>query len=178
MIGFGNPATPSTLRLRYLRRRPCLRAKGLTIGKPHRVGFSMSDSRIARYRSRHGAARVSKAVTVSSGVPNMPKDGSHPEGFDYSIFADGIRSETIMGGWLPNRPFSYVTPVKNRDGATMLPGDLSSGRYLRAMPMSGHRARQETKSQRPQQDGQTSALIRPVLRAWEPPAAVQRPVTG
>jgi non-heme chloroperoxidase len=62
--------------------------EGLDIEKAHLVGFSMGGGEIARYLSRHGAARVAKAVLVSSVVPYLVKDSSNPDGVDASVFAD------------------------------------------------------------------------------------------
>ncbi len=62
--------------------------EGLDIQKAHLVGFSMGGGEIARYLSRHGAARIAKAVLVSSVVPYLLKDGSNPDGVDSSVFAD------------------------------------------------------------------------------------------
>lgn len=62
--------------------------EGLDLQKAHLVGFSMGGGEIARYLSRHGAARVSKAVLVSSVVPYLLKDDSNPDGVDASVFAD------------------------------------------------------------------------------------------
>ena len=63
----------------------------LSLDKVDLVGFSMGGGEIARYLSRHGAARVSKAVLVSSVVPYLLKDTSNPEGVDASLFADDVR---------------------------------------------------------------------------------------
>lgn len=52
------------------------------------VGFSMGGGEIARYLSRHGAAKVNKAVLVSSVVPYLLKDDSNPNGVDASVFED------------------------------------------------------------------------------------------
>lgn len=61
---------------------------GLDLEKAHLIGFSMGGGEIARYFSRHGAARVSKAVLVSSVVPYLLRDDSNPDGVDASVFAD------------------------------------------------------------------------------------------
>ena len=44
------------------------------------VGFSMGGGEVVRYLSRHGAARVSKAVLISSVAPYMLKTDSNPDG--------------------------------------------------------------------------------------------------
>lgn len=45
------------------------------------VGFSMGGGEVARYFTRHGGDRVSKAVLVSSVVPYLARTESNPEGF-------------------------------------------------------------------------------------------------
>ena len=52
------------------------------------VGFSMGGGEIARYLSRHGTDRVSKAVLIGSVVPYLLKDASNPDGVDQSVFDD------------------------------------------------------------------------------------------
>lgn len=52
------------------------------------VGFSMGGGEIARYLSRHGANRISKAVLISSVVPYLLKDESNPNGVDLGVFED------------------------------------------------------------------------------------------
>ncbi|HEX8579851.1 MAG TPA: alpha/beta hydrolase [Allosphingosinicella sp.] len=52
------------------------------------VGFSMGGGEIARYLSRHGAAKVSRAVLVSSVAGYLLKDDSNPNGIDGSVFED------------------------------------------------------------------------------------------
>ncbi|MCM2442336.1 alpha/beta hydrolase [Agrobacterium vitis] len=56
------------------------------------VGFSMGGGEIARYLSRHGASKVSKAVLVASVVPYLLKDESNPEGVDASVF-EGMKKD-------------------------------------------------------------------------------------
>ncbi|WP_429941300.1 alpha/beta fold hydrolase (plasmid) [Agrobacterium vitis] len=56
------------------------------------VGFSMGGGEIARYLSRHGASKVSKAVLVASVAPYLLKDGSNPDGVDASVF-EGMKND-------------------------------------------------------------------------------------
>lgn len=53
------------------------------------VGFSMGGGEVARYMSRHGGARVAKAVLLSAVTPYLLKTSDNPEGVDRSQF-DGI----------------------------------------------------------------------------------------
>ena len=60
------------------------------------LGFSMGGGEVARYLSRHGAARVSQAVLVSSVVPCMVKSASNPGGVSPATFeamAEAIRTD-------------------------------------------------------------------------------------
>lgn len=60
------------------------------------VGFSMGGGEIARYMSRHGGARVGKAVLVSAVTPYLLKTAEHPDGADASVFQgmiDGIKTD-------------------------------------------------------------------------------------
>ncbi|WP_152045994.1 alpha/beta fold hydrolase [Aureimonas psammosilenae] len=52
------------------------------------VGFSMGGGEIARYLTRHGAGRISKAVLVASVAGYLLKDDSNPNGVDASVFED------------------------------------------------------------------------------------------
>jgi non-heme chloroperoxidase len=58
------------------------------------VGFSMGGGEVVRYLSRHGAARVAKAVLVSAVPPFMLKTGDNPDGVDQSVF-DGFREQLV-----------------------------------------------------------------------------------
>ena len=61
---------------------------GLDLKDAALVGFSMGGGEIARYLGRHGAARISKAVLVSSVAGYLLKDDSNPDGVDASVFED------------------------------------------------------------------------------------------
>lgn len=62
--------------------------EGLNLNDVSLVGFSMGGGEIARYMSRHGASRISKAVLVASVAGYLLKDGSNPDGVDASVFED------------------------------------------------------------------------------------------
>ena len=53
------------------------------------IGFSMGGGEIARYFSRHGGAKVVKAVLVSAITPFLLKTSDNPDGVDQSVF-DGM----------------------------------------------------------------------------------------
>ncbi|WP_337271139.1 alpha/beta fold hydrolase [Oryzifoliimicrobium ureilyticus] len=61
---------------------------GLQLQSVGLVGFSMGGGEIARYLSRHGASKVSKAVLVASVAGYLLKDESNPDGVDASVFED------------------------------------------------------------------------------------------
>lgn len=53
------------------------------------VGFSMGGGEVVRYFSRHGGARVTRAVLLGSIAPFMLKTDDHPDGVDQEVF-DGM----------------------------------------------------------------------------------------
>ena len=55
------------------------------------VGHSMGGGEVARYLGKHGSARVSKAVLLSSVTPLMLQSTANPEGAPMAAF-DGIRA--------------------------------------------------------------------------------------
>ncbi|GAC1397645.1 MAG: alpha/beta hydrolase [Vulcanimicrobiaceae bacterium] len=58
------------------------------------VGHSTGGGEVARYISRHGTKRVSKAVLIGSVTPIMLKTPSNPGGLPLSVF-DGIRANVV-----------------------------------------------------------------------------------
>ncbi len=52
------------------------------------VGFSMGGGEVVRYLSRHGSARISKAVLIASVAPYMLKTDSNPDGTPEATFDD------------------------------------------------------------------------------------------
>lgn len=56
------------------------------------VGFSMGGGEIARYLSKYGADRVSKAVLISAVVPYLLKTDTNPDGVDPSVF-EGMKDQ-------------------------------------------------------------------------------------
>lgn len=54
------------------------------------VGFSMGGGEVVRYLGRYGAARVSKAVLISSVVPLLIKRHDHEEGVPVEMFDEII----------------------------------------------------------------------------------------
>jgi non-heme chloroperoxidase len=61
---------------------------GLDLQNVILIGFSMGGGEVVRYFSRHGGARVAKAVLISSVTPFMLKTQDNPEGTDQSVFDD------------------------------------------------------------------------------------------
>ena len=56
------------------------------------VGFSMGGGEVARYLSRHGRSRISKAVLLASVVPFLLKTSDNPKGVDIAVL-DGIKQK-------------------------------------------------------------------------------------
>ncbi|MEP6785063.1 MAG: alpha/beta hydrolase [Sphingomonadales bacterium] len=52
------------------------------------VGFSMGGGEVARYLSRHGSSKVSKAVLIASVVPFLLKTDNNPDGAPQKTFDD------------------------------------------------------------------------------------------
>lgn len=52
------------------------------------VGMSMGGGEVARYMGRHGGARVSKVVFLSSVTPYMLKTEDNPDGVSHKVFDD------------------------------------------------------------------------------------------
>lgn len=65
---------------------------GLELQNVSLVGFSMGGGEIARYLSRHGASKVSKAVLVASVAGYLLKDESNPDGVDANVF-EGMKKD-------------------------------------------------------------------------------------
>ena len=68
--------------------------EGLDLQDVILVGFSMGGGEVARYFSRHGGARVSKVVLVSTILPYMLKTDDNPEGVDGDVFAGMMQQMT------------------------------------------------------------------------------------
>ncbi|CUX55220.1 alpha/beta fold hydrolase [Agrobacterium deltaense] len=65
---------------------------GLELQSVSLVGFSMGGGEIARYLTRYGASKVSKAVLVASVAGYLLKDESNPDGVDASVF-EGMKKD-------------------------------------------------------------------------------------
>ncbi len=60
------------------------------------VGFSMGGGEVARYLSRHGTARVSRAALISAVTPFLLKTANNEDGVDKSVFdqmVDGLQAD-------------------------------------------------------------------------------------
>ena len=85
------------------------------------VGFSMGGGEVARYLSRHGAGRVSKAVLVSCVTPMLLKTADHPDGVDRSVF------DQMVDGLKQDRPTFLATFGKKFYGAGLLNFTVTDG---------------------------------------------------
>ena len=93
---------------------------GLDLHDVTLVGFSMGGGEIARYLSRHGTARIGKAVLVSSVVPLLLKTADHPDGADRSVF------DQMVSGLASDRPHFLATFGKLFYGVGLLTSPVSS----------------------------------------------------
>ena len=87
---------------------------GLELDGATLVGFSMGGGEVARYMSRHGGARVAKAVLVAAVTPYMLHAPDNPDGVPRSTF-DGI-----IEGLQKDRPHFLATFGKQFFGAGLL----------------------------------------------------------
>jgi non-heme chloroperoxidase len=61
---------------------------GCDAGRVSLIGFSMGGGEVARYLSRHGAAKVARAALVSSVVAYLLRGDDNPDGVDASVFEE------------------------------------------------------------------------------------------
>lgn len=78
------------------------------------VGFSMGGGEVARYLSRHGTGRVSKAALISSVTPMLIKTANHEDGVDPGVF------DQMIAGLRDDRPNFLADFGKQFLGAGML----------------------------------------------------------
>ena len=93
---------------------------GLDLQDVALVGFSMGGGEVARYMSRHGGARATRAVLVSAVTPFMLKTEEHPNGAPASVF------EGMMDGLRKDRPKFLTDFSKGFFGVTMLRSPASA----------------------------------------------------
>jgi non-heme chloroperoxidase len=84
------------------------------------VGFSMGGGEIARYLSRHGDARIARAVLVASVVPFLLKTQDHPDGADRELF------DQMVSGLESDRPHFLNNFAKNFYGVGVLTQPVSN----------------------------------------------------
>nr|WP_321983366.1 alpha/beta hydrolase [uncultured Lichenicoccus sp.] len=94
---------------------------GLDLRNVTLVGFSMGGGEIARYLSRHAAARVVKVALVSTVVPFLLKTPDHPEGVDRGVF------DQMVGSLEDDRPQFLTDFGKLFFGAGLLGSPVSAG---------------------------------------------------
>lgn len=78
------------------------------------VGYSMGGGEVARYLSRHGAARVARAVLLSAVTPFLLKTADHPDGADQAVF------DRMLDGLAADRPNFLAAFGKQFFGAGLL----------------------------------------------------------
>jgi pimeloyl-ACP methyl ester carboxylesterase len=84
------------------------------------VGFSMGGGEVARFLTKQGASRVSKAVLVSSVVPYMLKTDDNPDGVPQSTF------DTMTHGMKEDRAHFFTGFFKDFFGDGLLSQPVSS----------------------------------------------------
>ncbi len=89
--------------------------QGATIG-----GFSMGGGEVARYLSRHGSARVAKAVLISAVTPYLVQTPDNEEGVPRSVF------DQIIEGLEADRPHFLAAFGKQFFGAGLLNFSVST----------------------------------------------------
>ncbi len=93
---------------------------GLDLRDVTLVGFSMGGGEVARYLTRHGTGRVSKAVLLGAVTPYLLKTADNPQGADKAVF-DGI-----VAGLNKDRPHFLAGFGKTFFGAGLLNFSVSS----------------------------------------------------
>jgi len=78
------------------------------------IGFSMGGGEVARYMSRHGGARVSKAVLLAAVTPYLALTTDNPDGVDRGVF------DQMIEGLKKDRPHFLATFGKQFFGAGLL----------------------------------------------------------
>lgn len=78
------------------------------------VGFSMGGGEVARYLSRHGSERISKAVLLAAVTPFLLKTEDHQDGVDAAVF------DEIVNGLKADRPSFLAAFGKKFFGAGLL----------------------------------------------------------
>jgi pimeloyl-ACP methyl ester carboxylesterase len=84
------------------------------------VGFSMGGGELARYLTRYGSARVSRAVLLSAVTPYMLKTPDHQDGVEPAVF------EHMLAGLRADRPHFLANFGRSFFGAGLLNFSISS----------------------------------------------------
>jgi pimeloyl-ACP methyl ester carboxylesterase len=88
------------------------------------VGFSMGTGEVARYLSKYGSDRVSKAVFISDLPPFLLKTDDNPRGVDPSVFTE------IQDAIVADRPAFLLKFLQNFYDFDVLGGKLVSDQVL------------------------------------------------
>jgi pimeloyl-ACP methyl ester carboxylesterase len=96
---------------------------GLDLEDAVLVGHSMGPAEIVRYLSRHGAARVSRLVFISSALPFMLKTPDNPDGIDGAVF-EGRRQQWSkdLPRFLGENARAFVTPATSAETVAWVAG--------------------------------------------------------
>ena len=82
-------------------------------------GFSMGGGEVARYMSRHGGKRVSKAALIASVVPYMAQTPDNPDGVPQSVF------DEMTAGMKEDRAHFFHGFLKSFYGVGVFTGSVS-----------------------------------------------------
>jgi len=98
----------------------------------------MGPAEIVRYLNRHGAARISRLVLISSALPFMMKTLDNPQGIDASLFAER-RKQWLqdMSRFLGENARSFVLPSTSPEMVSWLAG-MGAQAALKALVELNH----------------------------------------
>ncbi|HEY2708219.1 MAG TPA: alpha/beta hydrolase [Caulobacteraceae bacterium] len=106
---------------------------GLDLEDAILVGHSMGPAEIVRYLSRHGAARVSRLVLISSALPFMLKTPDNPDGIDGAMFAKRRQAwRRDMPKFLAENARAIMTPDTSAETVAWV-ADMGAQASLKAL---------------------------------------------
>ena len=102
------------------------------------VGHSMGPAEIVRYLSRHGTARISRLVLISSALPFILKTADNPDGIDKAALEERRKQWTRdMPAFLASNARSFVGPEASAETAAWV-ASLGMQASLRALIEMNH----------------------------------------
>jgi non-heme chloroperoxidase len=102
------------------------------------VGHSMGPAEIVRYVSRHGTARISRLVLISSALPFMLRTADNPDGIDKTAVEERRKQWTQdMPAFLSNNAKGFVGPDASAETAAWV-ASLGTQASLKALIEMNH----------------------------------------